>query len=109
MTFLALALSTSAASAYSGDAYSICPADELGADFVRLADQPSDQSGTVMELPSGSVVEQRFGGPVVNGDLSDEWMYVIVEQTADYKDIPGETFVREMPHGYVPVSALCPL
>lgn len=93
---LALALSTSPVLAYSGDAYEVCRLNPKGDNFLALRSGPSSSNAMIMKLGPGSVVEAR-------GDMQGNWLKVVVERAN------GQTYMRDLPSGYVFTKFLCPL
>jgi hypothetical protein len=95
IALLALTISTSTAVAYSGDAFEVCRLDPNGDNFLALRSGPSSSNGMVMKLGPGSVVEAR-------GELQGKWLRVVVEIAN------GQTFLRDLPSGFVYTDYLCP-
>ena len=93
---LALGLAGTA-HAYSGDGYQVCRLDPQGDNFLALRAGPGSGHAMIMRLPPGTVVEER--GSPTNG----KWLPVVVEHT------PQQTFLRDLPSGYVFGDYLCPL
>ncbi|QFU07738.1 hypothetical protein PARPLA_02024 [Rhodobacteraceae bacterium THAF1] len=94
---LALLLFVPQVHAYSGDGYRVCRLDPNGDNFLALRAGPGTGYQMIMQLPPETVVESR--GSATNG----KWLPVVVEYT------PQQTYLRNLPNGYVWGDYLCRL
>lgn len=93
---LAIAVSPTLSAAYSGASFEVCRLDPAGDNFLALRTGPGSSHSMVMQLSPGSVVEAR-------GDQRGKWLQVVVEQAN------GQTYLRDLPRGYVYTDYLCPM
>jgi hypothetical protein len=87
---------TNPASAVSGQAYLVCNLNPNGDNFLALREGPSSSHRMLMTLGPGSIVEAR-------GTQEGKWLSVVVEHAND------QTFLRDLPAGYVYTDYLCPI